>query len=159
MDSQCSEPYFLFNYTVDEDLANWKAVETMLWPPSCIPEELQGGIDGRMVASFHQVTGYSGLVHAAVKAAGFMVARVLQKIRKLLGCQMPGRGSGKKGGFTKPDYAKALVNHLFGDDTEKEKARMVNGHLVLEEDVSCVTFQQRALLTAVLHLIRESQST
>lgn len=129
VDFSCQDTKLIFNYTLDDAVANWEAVQTVLWPRCCLPEELHGGFQGRRITSAHEIVGYSGLVPAFVKTAPFVKADVLKRMCKVLNFRLPGpkQGSGKSGGVIKIDVAKALVNGLFPDESEKEQLRMIEG--------------------------------
>ena len=65
---------------------------------------------------------------SAVKAGVNLTLKYLGLIRDKIGFTLPekGKGSGKNGNIIKIDWATALVNHLWPDDDESEKKRMID---------------------------------
>lgn len=101
----------------------WQMLPTELRLPCQIPDALSS------FGSVWEVVGPpQPLLKSAVKAGVCMTAADLQKIQKILKYPLPprGKGSGKSGNLVKQDFAEALVNMLWPEDTPEEKKRMVD---------------------------------
>ncbi|CAK8995796.1 unnamed protein product [Durusdinium trenchii] len=117
-----SLPRWMMNAEITGE-GKWQMLPTELRLPCQIPDALSS------FGSVWEVVGPpQPLLKSAVKAGVCMTAADLQKIQKILKYPLPprGKGSGKSGNLVKQDFAEALVNMLWPEDTPEEKKRMVD---------------------------------
>lgn len=117
-------PEFLFNYTLDDQVCNWKAVTTRILPPSCLPQELQS-----LTSFAHEVTGTMGLIPAAIYAGAFLTVAQCWQIVRICNCKVPakGAGSGAGGNLVKVDVARSLIEHFWANESAPKKEEMLSG--------------------------------
>ena len=114
---------FIWMMSNDITGEKWKMLPTKLSHPSTLPQEL------RCYGTAWEITGEP---QSPLKSAVFqgvnLTLKHLELIRDILKFRLPdkGKGSGKNGNIIKVDWATALVNHLWPDESDDSKKRMVD---------------------------------
>ena len=62
-----SAPLFLQNYTADDTVANWEAVQTDFYPPSCVPESVREQQLPGELYGLHRIVSFDGLLPHAIR--------------------------------------------------------------------------------------------
>jgi hypothetical protein len=125
-----SLPMWLFNKSsyagADVSLCTWTAAAIDVVPPVLVPWEIKDY--GAVLEQRHAL---EAVPRAALRAGMFLAMKDLKKVCISNAVPTPG-GSGKtnpkngKQSIIKPDWANALIKHLFPDVGDSEHTRMVD---------------------------------
>lgn len=106
-----------------EAATGWLHVPLQIRHPWNLPEVVRQD----HVVAFEQVGPLETLTHGGVKAGIFLTVAQLKLIQGQFKFPMPTVGSGKNQRIIKKDYAEALVEHLFPEESKQRKHEMVCG--------------------------------
>ena len=114
-----TRPLFIHNYTVKADDGKWKGVYTRPVPPCLVPFPLVG------CALQQTDPNDQDLLAFAIKSRVWLSLEQLKMIFMGRDWPLP-KGTGKKGGRTKYDFAKTLVDRLFPGLSPEEKQQLIS---------------------------------
>ncbi|CAK9075933.1 Uncharacterized protein SCF082_LOCUS36698 [Durusdinium trenchii] len=125
--------HFLHNFSFDET-CKWRYVSHRILPPACLPDALPVG-----GTAFEVLDRDQWIARGALQSGLNLTIERLRNVCTAVKCKLPQRGTGKGGRIKKIDIVRALVNHLWPDESEdfvKDIVRKMMGESKGDFDIS-----------------------
>ena len=119
-------PSWLFSDKIEPvDGVGWRHVPTKLLHPLEVPYQIRI----QFGSVLYQTGASESMVGASIRLGQPLNVFQLTSLQAHYRFPMPapGKGSGKKGGIIKQDYAEGLVRYFFPDSSKEDFQKMVNG--------------------------------
>jgi len=122
-----SLPKWVFNYVIGESCP-YQWIPTKVVPPACIPHTA-----GNLPFALRVTGEPQSVALSSLRSGIFLTVKQIQCVMNAFHVEEPTSGSGKNNRVVKVDLATALINGLFAEASEEEKAFMVTSLLVRKQ--------------------------